>query len=382
MARGSTVGDAAAPYTALANGETTVAKKTFSFTPAQAREPGQVSQTGREVLRKTQDDGVMAMDNAKLVRVERLAPDPSQPRKSIDQQYLERLAESIRLYGVLMPITVKYRVEDETFLIIAGEQRWRAAQIAGLSEVPVVVRNSGTTDRYVQSCMENLVRADLTEVEKGQALEELKRLLPQTWEEMARMLGLTRRRVDQMRQLTTINPALREAVQTKAISGRHARQLDLLPEDLQAPALVAVVQAGMNVRQVEEVVRRLRAGPTGSDQFTPADQPDLEAEGGAAASVAGSGASPEGASIQAGPTAWEAAPSEERVAATIAAVLADEGGAARQRHSVPVARKLTMIEKALRGIPLHAVGDADRAEVIARLRRISEVLTQMERVLS
>ena len=196
------------------------------------------------------------------------------------------------------------------------------------------------------------------------------------------MLGLTRRRVDQMRQLTTINPALREAVQTKAISGRHARQLDLLPEDLQAPALAAVVQAGMNVRQVEEVVRRLRAGPTGSDQFTPADQPDLEAEGGAAASVAGSGASPEGASIQAGPTAWEAAPSEERVAATIAAVLADEGGAARQRHSVPVARKLTMIEKALRGIPLHAVGDADRAEVIARLRRISEVLTQMERVLS
>jgi ParB family chromosome partitioning protein len=347
-----------------------VARKTFNFTPqASAQETARVSRTGREVLRKTHDDGVAAMDNAKLVRVDRLVPNPDQPRKTIDPAYLARLADSIRRYGVLSPITVKYRLEDETFLIIAGEQRWRAAQEAGLTEVPVVVRDSSATDRYIESCMENLVRADLTEVEKGRALEELKRLLPQTWEEMADMLGLSRRRVDQMRQLTTLSEPLQEAVRTRAISGRHARQIDLLPPVLQEPALAAIVEQGLNVRQVEQVVRHLREEVSAPDGGADAGAASPQAEAAPAAEVPDG---PELASPRGGP---------EQVAAAIAAVMGEQDDAARVRHSVPVVKKLTIIEKALRGLPLHAVGDADRAEVLARLGRIHDVLAQMESVL-
>ena len=231
----------------------------------------------------------------------------------------------------------------------------------------MVVRNSGATDRYVESCMENLIRSDLTEVEKGEALEELKRLLPQTWQDIAAMMGLTRRRVDQMRQVAALSPALQDAVRARSISGRHARQIDLLPDPLKEPALQAVVERGLTVRQVEELVRRLRQPPTPPEDAGEASSPGP--------------ATPDGASPPERPDE-AGAPAAGQVAATIAGVLDEEGTGSRQRHSVPVVKKLTMIEKALRGIPLHSVGDEDRAEVLARLGRIHEVLAQMERVLS
>jgi ParB family chromosome partitioning protein len=129
-----------------------------------------------------------------------IAPDPEQPRKTFPPEGIEELAASIREQGVLQPLIVRPQGRDH-YVLIAGERRWRAAQMAGLDSVPVVVKDVDGATTRVLSLVENLQREDLRDDEKASALLELKRLRQGTWEDVARWVGLSVPRVKALAQL-------------------------------------------------------------------------------------------------------------------------------------------------------------------------------------
>ena len=174
-----------------------------------------------EILRKTRDDGVSALPGAKLIARERLRPDPQQPRRAFERAGLLSLAGSLLADGMQQPITAYYDDEDDAFTIVAGERRWRAAEIAGLERVPVIVgpRPDDPADTLGKQLAENLLRVDLTELEKARALARLRELQPQTWEHLAMQHGLSDRRLYQMLSLLEAPEPLQEAIQQGEIGG-------------------------------------------------------------------------------------------------------------------------------------------------------------------
>lgn len=212
-----------------------------------------------EILRKTQDDGVTPLTGAKLIARERIRPDPGQPRRHFDRAALLSLATSLLTDGMQAPITAYYDDDDDIFTILTGERRWRAAGIAELDRVPVLVqlRPADPADTLGKQLAENLLREDLTELEKAQALARLRALQPQTWQELARRHGLSDRRLYQMLSLIDAPAPLQIAIQDRQISGRHARALARLPEQQQIELLLRVVAEGISVRTTEELVRGL-----------------------------------------------------------------------------------------------------------------------------
>src|SRR5579885_1434800 len=141
-------------------------RKQFDFDPAGAVLASPVRD---EILRKTQDDGVSALQGAKLIAHGRIRPDPDQPRRYFEPAELQALAASLLADGMQSPITAYYDDEAELFTIVTGERRWRAAAIAGLERVPVLVnpRPAHPADTLGRQLAENLLRADLTELEKA-----------------------------------------------------------------------------------------------------------------------------------------------------------------------------------------------------------------------
>ncbi|HEU5424835.1 MAG TPA: ParB/RepB/Spo0J family partition protein, partial [Nitrolancea sp.] len=118
--------------------------------------------------------GVSDLPNAKEIQLERIVPDPQQPRRSFDEERLEELAASIRREGVLQPIAVRYDRDGERYVILHGERRWRAARLAGLHAIPAVVREVAEERRLLQQLMENVVREDLNAIDRAAALRALK----------------------------------------------------------------------------------------------------------------------------------------------------------------------------------------------------------------
>ncbi|HVA89030.1 MAG TPA: ParB/RepB/Spo0J family partition protein [Chloroflexota bacterium] len=227
-----------------------------------------------EILRKTQDDGVAVLEGAKLIARERLRPDPEQPRRFFDPVELQALASSLLADGMQSPITAYYDDVDEAFTIITGERRWRASGIAGLERLPVLVipQPAHPADTLGKQLAENLLRADLTELEKAQALARLRDIQPQTWVELARRHGLTDRRLHQMLSLLHAPEPIQAAVQSGRISGRHARAIARLPEPVQMEVLAQVISEGLSARATEELCRRLAPGPDAGEPEPDEDQ--------------------------------------------------------------------------------------------------------------
>jgi ParB family chromosome partitioning protein len=232
-----------------------------------------------EILRKTQDDGVTPLTGAKLIARERLRPDPEQPRRHFDAAELQALAASLFADGMQSPITAYYDDDDDMFTIITGERRWRAAAIAGIDRVPVLVgpRPTSRADTLGRQLAENLLRSDLTELEKAQALYRLRELQPQSWFELARRHGLSDRRVYQMLKLLDAPEPLKAAIQEKQITGRHARAIARLPEELQMEVLSQVIRDVLSVRATEDIVRILLDEPEEPEQVEPPEgQPESD----------------------------------------------------------------------------------------------------------
>ena len=190
------------------------------------------------------------------VDIMRVEPSKDQPRKKFDDEKLEDLAESIRIHGMIQPIIV--RQEGNSYRIIAGERRWRAARSAGLKKVPVIIREA--TDRQVHelALIENIQREDLNPIEEAEAYRQLTVDYKLTQEELAGIVG-KKSRSEIANRMRLLN--LAEEVKQMLISGEltagQARPLLSLPDEFQAAAAKTVIEKGMSARQVEAYVKKV-----------------------------------------------------------------------------------------------------------------------------
>jgi len=191
-----------------------------------------------------------------------LTPCKGQPRKHFDEAALDELAASIRSQGVIQPLLVRpRRTETATiYEIVAGERRWRAAQRAGLTEVPVYLRELSDEDALTAALIENLQREDLDFVEEARGIENLIRLFDLSQEEAARRLGLSQSAVANKLRLLRLPPDILAALRDKGLTERHGRALLRLGSaEEQRAALAAVCEQGLNVAQTDAYIDALLA---------------------------------------------------------------------------------------------------------------------------
>ena len=186
-----------------------------------------------------------------------LTPCRNQPRKHFDEAALEELAASIRSQGVIQPLLVRpRRTETATvYEIVAGERRWRAAQRAGLTEVPVLLREMSDEDALTAALIENLQREDLNPLEEAQAIQSLRERLPFSQEELAQRLGKSRSAVANSLRLLQLPRPMQEALREGSFTPGHARAVLALPERaLQDVLFEAILSRRLSVRDAEEAV--------------------------------------------------------------------------------------------------------------------------------
>ncbi|MDQ2102942.1 ParB/RepB/Spo0J family partition protein [Azospirillum isscasi] len=191
---------------------------------------------------------------SKQVPIEFIHPGKYQPRRTFDDEALQGLVESIRDKGILQPLLVRRDSETtNSYELIAGERRWRAAQIAGLHEVPVVIRELSDREALEIALIENIQRQDLTPLEEAEGYKRLMEEFEHTQEDLARSVGKSRSHVANMMRLLALPDPVKGMVQDGALSAGHARAL-LTSSD---PVSVAreVVKRGLNVRQTEDLMR-------------------------------------------------------------------------------------------------------------------------------
>ena len=197
-----------------------------------------------------------------LTKIER---NPDQPRKKFDQQSLEELAESIRLHGVITPITVRRAEKQGYYQIIAGERRWRAARLAGLKEIPVMLLEAGEGEVMELALIEYLQRQDLNPIEEAEGYEQLMQRFGLTQEEVASRVVKSRSAVANALRLLGLPDEVRTMVAEGKLSGGHARAvLSVTDESKRIEAAKQMV--GLSVRQAEALAKRLNKKPVAKPQ--------------------------------------------------------------------------------------------------------------------
>jgi ParB family chromosome partitioning protein len=201
-----------------------------------------------------------------------IAPNPQQPRESMDEENLQDLANSIREHGILQPLIVTHDTLTGNYTLIAGERRLRAAKIAGLDKVPVIIRTASQQERLELALIENVQRADLSPLETAMAYYKLVQEFNLSHEEVSARVGKNRVTITNTMRLLNLPVKAKTALMNSEITEGHARAiLGLTTEQAQLAALQAIVSHGLNVRQSEELVRKL-AGER--PQKTKVDQTD------------------------------------------------------------------------------------------------------------
>ena len=181
----------------------------------------------------------------------------SQPRKTFDEAALAELADSIRQHGIIQPLTVR-KLSSGYYQIIAGERRWRAARLAGLSEVPVIVVEADDRKAAELAMIENLQREDLNPMEEAAGFQSLIENYHMTQEEAAQRVGKSRSAVANALRLLGLTPSVRAMVESGKLSAGHARALLTLDPQTQESAAAAVVDGGLSVRQTEALVKTIQ----------------------------------------------------------------------------------------------------------------------------
>jgi ParB family chromosome partitioning protein len=216
-------------------------------------------------------------DTLRQLPVDALSPGKYQPRKTMDQAKLAELAESIKAQGVIQPIVVR-DLGGQRFEIIAGERRWRASQLAGLSEIPVVVREVDDRTVVAMALIENIQREDLNPLEEAQALQRLIDEFDLTHAQAADAVGRSRAAVSNLLRLLEMPKEIRSLVETRALEMGHARALlTLAPAAAIALARQAAEQ-GWSVREVEHRVQQLASGKVAAAGKAKAAKPKPQAD--------------------------------------------------------------------------------------------------------
>ena len=182
----------------------------------------------------------------------------AQPRKQFDPEALSDLADSIRQHGIIQPLTVR-KLQSGYYQIIAGERRWRAARMAGLTQVPVVVIEADDRKAMELAMIENLQREDLNPMEEAEGYRVLMEQYGMTQEETAQRVGKSRPAVANALRLLHLSSDVRQLVETGKLTGGHARALVPLTPELQKKAAAAVIKDDLSVRQTELLVKKLTA---------------------------------------------------------------------------------------------------------------------------
>ena len=187
-----------------------------------------------------------------------ISRNPRQPRSDFDVGALEELAESIRRHGVLQPLLATRDPSGTGYILIAGERRWLASQMAGIPTIPVILRPAHEQQRLELALIENLQRTDLGPLDCAEGYRQLAEDFDLSHDEIAERLGKSRVAVTNTLRLLKLPPSVRDALASGKISEGHARALLALPSpQAQAAALKAILDRGLSVRQTEDLVRRL-----------------------------------------------------------------------------------------------------------------------------
>ncbi len=201
--------------------------------------------------------------------VERVQRGVYQPRQDMHQESLQDLADSIRAQGVVQPIVVR-PVSKDQYEIIAGERRWRAAQLAGLTEIPAVVREVADRAAIAMALIENIQRENLNPMEEARALDRLIEEFDLTHQQAAEAVGRSRAAVSNLLRLLELSAEVRSMVEKGQLEMGHARALLALPTKGQAEAAHQVVHKDLTVRATEKLVKKLLAEQSGRAPAKPA----------------------------------------------------------------------------------------------------------------
>lgn len=190
------------------------------------------------------------------IPIDRIGPNPRQPRSTIDEQELEILAESIRIHGVIQPIVIRPTEKPDTFTLIAGERRWRAAQLAGLDRIPAVVMDVSLQAQLELALVENVIRSDLSALEEALAYRQLIDEFGLTQADVAARVGRSRVSVTNTLRLLLLPERVKDALETGDITEGHARALLGLPSAVEQIAMLeTVIRKELSVRETEAAVR-------------------------------------------------------------------------------------------------------------------------------
>jgi ParB family chromosome partitioning protein len=191
-----------------------------------------------------------------LISIEKIIPNPRQPRTIMAEEGLQELAESIRQHGILQPLIVTKDTPDQ-YILIAGERRLRAAQIAGLTSVPVILREVNDRDRLELALIENVQREDLMPLETAEAYRQLAEDFSMTHEEIATQVGKSRTSITNTLRLLKLPEIVQHALLSGEITEGHARALlGLNTTQSQTAVLQMILRNGLNVRQTEDLVKK------------------------------------------------------------------------------------------------------------------------------
>jgi len=227
-----------------------------------------------------------------LVPVEKIIPNPDQPRRDFEPDALKDLADSIRQKGVIQPLIVRRIADSDSYEIVAGERRWRAAQIAQLHELPVIIREFSDSEVLEIAIIENIQRAELNAIEEAQAYRQLMDRFGHTQEKIAEALSRSRSHIANLLRLLSLPDDVQSMVKVGKLSAGHARALITTSN---APELaLQVVARGLSVRETEDLVRKSTIDPakrralrqsSGKDADTRALEADISANLGMAVRI-------------------------------------------------------------------------------------------------
>jgi len=228
---------------------------------------------------RSQGDEQTTQGQYRELAVELLKRGRYQPRLDIRQESLEDLADSIRAQGVVQPIVVRPIADSgdgARYEIIAGERRWRAAQLAALQKVPVIVRDVPDEAAVAMSLIENIQRENLNPLEESRALERLIREFDMTHQQAAEAVGRSRAAVSNLLRLLELCDQAKQLVEKRAIEMGHARALlGLADPQAQAAAAREVASKGLSVRETERLVKRLQAPPARKSKPAASGDPNI-----------------------------------------------------------------------------------------------------------
>lgn len=224
-----------------------------------------------ESATSVESEATTAHESLAQIAVDKIQRGKYQPRREMDTQALEDLANSIRSQGIIQPLIV--RPVGNKYEIIAGERRWRAAQLAGLNEVPAIIRQIPDEAAIAIALIENIQRENLNPIEEAIALDRLIQEFDMTHQQVAEAVGKSRTTVTNLLRLLALPEEVKSMMERGVLEMGHARTLITLPESLQLEVAQMVAARGMSVRETESLVRRLQT-PV-SEKETAEVDPDI-----------------------------------------------------------------------------------------------------------